>query len=248
MNDVQTRLFSLEDARWFAAVSGDPNPVHTDPEFASRVYPGAVVAHGLHLVLWALDTLPAERTASLAGGFKTVFLRPVVVGDEVRIDGEASGAIRLRTDGEAMATIKFSGVRPPEPWTADSLAQTPSHPPVVTQMAEPAEGVCGSLRLPDTQDELLAAFPNLGARLGPRALRGLAGLAPVSGAVLGGMTTEFSVAFSTEAQGDDLDYRVLSYHPALRRYELGFRGYGVVGKVAAIVGAANDRPSEAPQG
>jgi hypothetical protein len=239
MESPNSRSFSLENIRRFATVSGDPNPVHIDPEFAARTYPGAVAAHGLHLVLWALDTLPPEQTAGLSNGLKTVFQRPVVVGDEVQLDCAQPGVVRLRRRGEAMATIKFGGARPPEPWGPAASAHAPSHPPVVGQPPESFQDLSGALRLPDGRDELLATFPNIGKRLSPRVLQGLAGVATVSGAVLGGVTTEFSAAFSDDNRGDGMEYRVLSYHPALRRFELAFHGYGLIGKVAAMVGGQN---------
>jgi hypothetical protein len=94
------------------------------------------------------------------------------------------------------------------------------------------------LRLPDTKDALLAAFPNLGKRLGPRVLQGLAGIAPVSGGVLGGVTTELSFAFSDDAPSENLEYRLSAYHAGLRRLQLAFWGYGLIGEVAAIVGGS----------
>jgi MaoC like domain len=243
MEHVSSRSFPLDDIRWFAAVSGDPNPVHIDPEFAARTYPGAVVAHGLHLVLWALETLPADDTAALSSGLEALFRKPVLVGDEVQAEVAASGAIRLLVQGQVMTTVKFRGGRPPERWDGGAPADLPAHPPVVQGPPESFVHRTGALRLPDARDALLGAFPNLGTRLGPRVLQGLAGIATVSGAVLGGVTTEFSVEFTDDEPGQNLEYRILSYHPGFRRFEMAFWGYGLIGKVAAISGG--DAPAAA---
>jgi acyl dehydratase len=240
MQHLSARSFPLDDVRWFAAISGDPNPVHIDPDFAAQTYPGAVVAHGAHLVLWALETLlPTDGEAFPAAGLKAVFVKPVIVGDEVEVEADAAqpDTIRLSVRGETVTRIKLKAGRAPERWTVGAPARTPSHPPVVVGPPASIADVSGALRLPDSQDALLAAFPNLGKRLGPRVLQGLAGIAPVSGGVLGGVTTEFSVGFSDDAPSENLEYRLLAYHAGLRRLRLAFWGYDLIGEVAAIAGA-----------
>jgi acyl dehydratase len=46
---VLERTFTQEDFDRFAALSGDDNPIHTDPAFAARTRFGRTVAHGLLL-------------------------------------------------------------------------------------------------------------------------------------------------------------------------------------------------------
>jgi acyl dehydratase len=43
------RSFSQADFNQFARLSGDDNPIHTDPEFSARTHFGRTVAHGLLL-------------------------------------------------------------------------------------------------------------------------------------------------------------------------------------------------------
>ena len=43
------RTFSQSDFDRFAALSGDDNPIHVDPEFAARSKFGRTVAHGMFL-------------------------------------------------------------------------------------------------------------------------------------------------------------------------------------------------------
>ena len=43
------RSFSQADFDLFARLSGDDNPIHTDPEFSARTHFGRTVAHGLLL-------------------------------------------------------------------------------------------------------------------------------------------------------------------------------------------------------
>ena len=60
-SEMATRRFTLEDQFAFAALSGDSNPLHLDPVAARRTMIGAVVVHGVHLLLWGLDRLAAQR-------------------------------------------------------------------------------------------------------------------------------------------------------------------------------------------
>src|SRR5664279_3725495 len=51
------RKFRPTDQKRFASVSGDHNPMHVDALQARRTLAGAPVVHGIHLLLWALDSL-----------------------------------------------------------------------------------------------------------------------------------------------------------------------------------------------
>ena len=50
------RSLSQADFNAFAAVSGDNNPIHVDPDFSARTRFGRTVSHGmlLYTVLWGL--------------------------------------------------------------------------------------------------------------------------------------------------------------------------------------------------
>lgn len=45
-----TRTIRAEDIAAFAALSGDDDPVHTDPDFAARTAFGRPIAHGAHVM------------------------------------------------------------------------------------------------------------------------------------------------------------------------------------------------------
>ena len=231
-----TRLFPLKDVLWFAEVSGDPNPVHIDPAFAARSYPGEVVAHGVHLVLWALEAMPIEDMAAFSGGLKAIFQRPVIAEEEVSAEVVKPGTIALHVGATKAATIRLKADKAAERWAPAVSTTAPAHPPILQGPPNDGEEVSGALRLPENREALTAAFPNLGRRLGPRVLQGLAGIAPVSGGVLGGVTTEFAVQPLDDSPSDNLEYRLLSYYAPMRRFELAFWGYGVIGKAAAVVG------------
>ena len=54
---LASRRFDQDDQTLFAQLSGDFNPIHMDPAAARRTQAGAVVVHGVHAVLWAIDKL-----------------------------------------------------------------------------------------------------------------------------------------------------------------------------------------------
>src|SRR5262249_19251134 len=53
---LSQKAFGFADQRTFAALSGDCNPMHMDPVAARRTQAGAPVVHGIHLLLWALNS------------------------------------------------------------------------------------------------------------------------------------------------------------------------------------------------
>jgi len=48
----------------YAEASGDPNPIHTDPEFANNVGLPGVILHGL----WSMAQVARANTAAAGGG------------------------------------------------------------------------------------------------------------------------------------------------------------------------------------
>ena len=86
-----TRTIEAEDIVAFARISGDDDPVHTDPDFARRTAFGRCIAHGAH-VMGLLSTTAsmmsrrsvargATGTPVSAGYDRIRFTRPVFAGD-----------------------------------------------------------------------------------------------------------------------------------------------------------------------
>ena len=79
------RSFSLDDQAAFAKLSGDYNPVHLDPLKARRTRFGYPVVHGVHALLWALETLVSTKSDLLKlVSLKTFFNQPIRVGETVQ--------------------------------------------------------------------------------------------------------------------------------------------------------------------
>jgi acyl dehydratase len=92
-----TRTFSAEDVEAFATITGDRNPLHFDPTFASRTRVERLVVQG-GLTTGLFNALVAERLP----GPGSVFLHqewdypaPVYIGDTVTAEAEV---IEARAD------------------------------------------------------------------------------------------------------------------------------------------------------
>lgn len=93
----------------FAAVSGDDNPIHTDPDFSARTRFGRTVAHGMLIYskLWGLlcNALPQARQESQ----QLMFPNPCFAGevvdlmiDEIGKNRFAVKAVRRRDGAELL--------------------------------------------------------------------------------------------------------------------------------------------------
>ena len=110
MTDIPTRTFTLEDQRAFAALSGDGNAIHVDPLRARRSLTGGPVVHGIHGLLWALDTWSARHGGPVAlRAIDVSFVKPIPIDTEVSLviaDKEAGAAIELRLG----SSVEIEGV------------------------------------------------------------------------------------------------------------------------------------------
>ena len=57
--------FNYEAQEWFAAVSGDYNPMHMDADWARRSLLGSPIVHGIHSVIYCFDKFPLPDTEAL---------------------------------------------------------------------------------------------------------------------------------------------------------------------------------------
>jgi acyl dehydratase len=104
------RSFSQADFDQFARLSGDGNPIHTDPAFSSRTRFGRTVAHGLLLcsVLRGLvdQLLPGGRVLEQSVMFPAPTFADEPLRFHVAMSGEAGThrdlkfAVSRVTDGE----------------------------------------------------------------------------------------------------------------------------------------------------
>ena len=104
------RTFSQSDFDRFAALSGDDNPIHVDPEFSARTKFGRTVAHGMFLystVCSVLGTqLPGPGTIQVEQ--ELMFPTATATGEEVEIRVEVTAV----QPAEGLADLTTIVVRP----------------------------------------------------------------------------------------------------------------------------------------
>ncbi len=74
----------------YGAVSGDHNPLHTDPAFAATTHFGRTIAHGMMTLAFVSAAMEAWTGPlwSQYGTIDVTFLSPVYPGDEVSVSAD----------------------------------------------------------------------------------------------------------------------------------------------------------------
>lgn len=95
----------------FAALSGDDNPIHVDPDFSARTRFGRTVSHGMLIYsrVWALirGRWPDARHA----GQTLMFPNPAFAGEPltIRIVPDESGGLAVTVSRDADGEIVLQG-------------------------------------------------------------------------------------------------------------------------------------------
>ncbi len=80
-----THTLTQEDFNRFAALSGDNNPIHVDPEFSARTTFGRTVAHGMFLYSLIQTALNKYFPGAEQVSQDLMFPCPSFVGEEITI-------------------------------------------------------------------------------------------------------------------------------------------------------------------
>jgi len=241
------REFSNKDQERFAAVSGDRNPIHVDPLESRRTQAGAPVVHGIHLLLYALDSL-AEAQPYLAPlrSLRAQFSRFVYLDESVCVDVAEQSATRARlfisVDGarRTKITLDFGDAVD----DCDGLSATPletvpfSLTPLNLDM-ESMQGYSGRLPFAMTPEDATTLFPAAAKWLGTRRIAALAASTYLVGMVCPGLYSiynELSVHSCVESSPrGSLAFRVIETDPRYSLVEQEILGGGFAGKVKSFV-------------
>ena len=108
---VASRTFAQADQQWFAALSGDSNPIHMDRIEARRTQAGFPVVHGMHTLLWALDCIAAANPGMvIPTSIRVDFASFLLVGQTVSLSELTGGRNRRATvsaSGLAIMTLEL---------------------------------------------------------------------------------------------------------------------------------------------
>lgn len=79
----EKHLLAQDEFDRFAALSGDDNPIHVDPEFSARTRFGKTVAHGMFLYSLICGVLAKHLPNASQVGQDLMFPAPSYVGEEI---------------------------------------------------------------------------------------------------------------------------------------------------------------------
>ncbi|HUF53176.1 MAG TPA: MaoC family dehydratase [Dehalococcoidia bacterium] len=81
-----TKTVTADDVQKFAEVTGDTNPLHSDPEYAKKTRFGECIAHGMlsaGFISAVLGTKLAPDACAVYLSQTLRFIRPVKIGDTI---------------------------------------------------------------------------------------------------------------------------------------------------------------------
>jgi acyl dehydratase/NAD(P)-dependent dehydrogenase (short-subunit alcohol dehydrogenase family) len=242
---LASRVFTPADQQWFAALSGDSNPMHMDRIAARRTLAGVPVVHGIHTMLWALNTL-AETHPELPKptSLRASFDRFVSLGETVTVGVSRVDANRLRlsvtsaSDGISVMTvaISLSVERLPEPSSGFPANGTPISvsEPLDLNMDEMVS-LSGMVPYATDPSTIESAFKDASRWLGVARVADLAGCTRIVGMVCPGLHSIFhglNVQLTQPQSGRaGVSFRVASADGRFRRLVLDVAGTGIQGNL-----------------
>jgi acyl dehydratase/NAD(P)-dependent dehydrogenase (short-subunit alcohol dehydrogenase family) len=241
-----SRTFTLNDQLKFAALTGDFNPLHIDPVSARRTHAGAPVVHGIHTLLWLLDSLAHENPdLPPIAGMKVRFARLIYVGDQVEAVVTERGASELRAevtiDGipSLQLVLAFGAVVSDPATTIRGAAPLPRPTiPLESSLGEMASS-SGVLAFASTPDDMERIFPHAARLLGARRLAALGCSTLLVGMVIPGLHSLYTglrVTICEEKQiADSIAFRVARVDPRVRLVEVEICGGGLSGSLSTFV-------------
>ena len=115
------KIFSQADFDDFARLSGDDNPIHTDPAFSAGARFGRTVAHGLLLCSVLRGLIERVAPGGRVSEQSVMFPAPTYAGEPMRfsvsVSGECDGALDLdlevkRAEDDVVTCMGLARVTP----------------------------------------------------------------------------------------------------------------------------------------
>jgi NAD(P)-dependent dehydrogenase (short-subunit alcohol dehydrogenase family) len=243
---LASRTFGAEDQTRFAVLSGDFNPLHMDPVAARRTQAGAPVVHGIHVLLWLLDTIAASRTdISNVATLKVRFSKMVYLGDRVDacLTQLTTEVVRAKVSVGGVEVVKFlaelGSVRAASDPPCPSLVETVPHQTSPCDLAlEEMEGRCGRVPFATGAAAFGAAFPDAARLLGERRIAALGCSTYLVGMVVPGLHSTYGgldLSLTSDAyRTDELCFAVTSVDARFRRILVQISGAGLAGSLVTF--------------
>ncbi len=239
---MQSRVFSLQDQEAFARLSGDWNPIHVDPVYARRCLGGQVTVHGIHAVMWALDSWLAKFGESVSiCALKASYLRPIP------LDSLVTCAVTRESAGHAAMEISC----------ANSLATSVEvewstgghHSTAIVQLGSPErrqpselsvdtiEKAAGKLELYFDGEPASKLFPYLVKLLSPSDIAIFLGTSRLVGVECPGLhslSSELHLVSANAAPASGLSYEVTRVDRRFNLINIRITAPGLAGNIKAF--------------
>jgi NAD(P)-dependent dehydrogenase (short-subunit alcohol dehydrogenase family) len=239
---IGTTSFSIESQCEFAKLSGDWNPLHTDPRCAQRTLAGRLVVHGVHAAVWSLDSLAAASSdLPFPSTLSVRFLKPIYPGETVSIVRVGSSAddchLQAQVDGIPTVDLRV------ELRNLSSAAQrTVPHDcanVICRELSiDEIAGRSGSVRMFSSIDKVAERFRHVVKWLGMDRVAGLLCLSQLVGMECPGLhslLSGFTIKLITTDTLNCLLYRVSSVDQRFRLVKMEVHGLGLRGQVEAFM-------------
>ncbi len=229
------KYFGAEDLKWFAQVSLDRNPIHTDPIAARRLLTGTQLAHGSHLVLTALELALAQNVvAAGVTSLRCNYPNPVNVGDCVCFVASAmtDGSVQIDASVRGLLCCQLILASTPLPQAA-AQPGLPSQGSGWSRLTRPCDEApefhCGkSYPIALNEAEFEHCFAHAVSFFGRHTVAAIASFSYMVGMVCPGlhsMTSSLQLELQPDAPvPDTLIYRIDRYDARLRLFHLSFEG------------------------
>jgi NAD(P)-dependent dehydrogenase (short-subunit alcohol dehydrogenase family) len=254
---IANRRFSMERQHAFAALSGDINPIHLDSVAARLLISGAIIVHGMHTLLWALNAL-AESSFRPAGirAIDVRFPNALHLDNEVTLSVHKADAnvigLRVHCAEKVIASINLTcqQVAPCAPFAPYADESTLVAGGTIRDVPlEEMVGCRGVVDFAAPTDDFRAAFPAAASLLGAARLRTLAACSRIVGMDYPGVRSIFSrltVEFNDEIDIPQLGYEVSEIDARFNIVRLTVMGAGLQGRIEAFsLPAAKAQPDMA---
>jgi NAD(P)-dependent dehydrogenase (short-subunit alcohol dehydrogenase family) len=201
--------FDLDDQRQFAKLSGDFNPIHLDTDYANRSMTGAVVVHGIHLLMRSLDLFAKHLVSSgkaiqVMKCLQVTFSVPAFLRTDIQVtlDDKSDGQVEIRAEHHsgtlARIEIEFAPVSSDacaKPKQIEPITLPPSSQPTapVVRQIEDLKGQCGVTDLYLSRDQLAKDFPHIEGVFGARLASELVAMSRLVGMECPGRSSLFSM-------------------------------------------------------
>ncbi len=243
---IAERDFVSADQEQFAALSGDRNPMHMDAVATRRTMAGFLIVHGIHTLLWSLDSLfrNLPDLASVAS-INVRFDKMIYVGDRVQavLTDRDERRLRLEVVVEGTTAIRIGVVFGDPAASNDTISNEPLLQPkeslVLTfeQMIDCHGRVSFSSALGGDAGRM---FPAAAGALGTQRVEWLVCSSFLVGMVCPGLHSIYSSLNLTTTQQiednrDALYFRVAHSDSRFRLVRLAVSGGGWTGSLDTLV-------------